>query len=109
MLLKQEGGFWMEDMIIHHAQIGDQRAFQQLVETYNSVAWRTACVLLSNRAAAEDVMQEAWIDAWRGLPHFQHGRPFRPWLIALVVNRCRMAGRRLNLPTVALDEVDMGT
>ncbi|MEO6889206.1 MAG: sigma factor, partial [Ktedonobacteraceae bacterium] len=66
----------MEDDIIQRAQRGDQRAFQQLVEGYSDLAWRTARVLLAERAAAEDAVQEAWLDTWRGLPRFQLARPF---------------------------------
>ncbi len=92
--------------IIHRAQMGDIAAFQQLVETYYTVAWRTARVLQPDIASIEDILQESWIDAWRGLPRFQNHRPFRPWLLALVTNRCRMAARRARLPTITLDDVD---
>jgi len=93
----------MQDDLIRRAQIGDQRAFQQLVENYTAVGWRTACVLLANRALAEDVLQEAWVDAWRGLPRFQPHRPFRPWLLAIIANRCRMAIRRQSISMVSLE------
>jgi len=56
----------MEDTIIQRAQMGDQLAFQQLIEAYNAIAWRTVQVLLPDRMAAEDVMQEVWLDVWRG-------------------------------------------
>ena len=52
----------MDDAIIQHAQMGDQLAFQQLIEAYNAIAWRTVQVLLPDRAAVEDVMQEVWLD-----------------------------------------------
>ncbi len=96
----------MEDDIIQRAQRGDQRAFQQLVEGYSDLAWRTARVLLAERAAAEDAVQEAWLDTWRGLPRFQLARPFRPWFLTLVANRCHMAARRHNVATTPLDDVD---
>lgn len=93
----------MEDRTIERAQLGDQLAFQQLIETYHAFAWRTARVLLSESAAIEDVLQEVWLDVWRGLPRFQRARPFRPWLLTIVANRCRMDFRRRRLSTQALD------
>lgn len=98
----------MEDSIIQRAQMGDQLAFQQLIEIYNALAWRTAQVLLSDQAAVEDAIQEVWLDVWRGLSRFQRGRPFRPWLLTIVANRCHMIARRRrgSLQSLDADEAD---
>ncbi len=96
----------MEEAPIARAQAGDEAALRQAMEFYAPLVWRTALVLLADRAAAEDAVQEAWIDVWKGLPRFQVGRPFRPWLLAIVANRCRMTARRHVLPMVSLDEED---
>ena len=97
----------MEDSTIQRAQMGDQMAFQRLIETYNTVAWRTARVLVPDRATVEDVMQEVWLDVWRGLPRFQRDRQFRPWLLAIVANRCHMAIRRRKVPAMTLDSAEI--
>src|SRR5262249_57429230 len=94
---------------ISRAQLGDTEAFHWLVERNSDVAWRTARVLLQDREQAKDAVQEAWLDAWQGLHRFTPGRPFRPWLLTVVANRCRMFGRRRVLPTVPLaaDEAEL--
>src|SRR6188472_29001 len=86
------------------AQSGDKDAFRSLVETYSSLAERTARVLLSNRSDAEDAAQEAWLDAWKAMPRFQVERPFRPWLLTIVANRCRMKARKHDLMTTPYDD-----
>jgi RNA polymerase sigma factor (sigma-70 family) len=91
-----------EEELIRQAQQGDAHAFRLLVERYAEVVWRTARVLVADRAADEDVLQEAWLDAWRGLTTFQIGRPFAPWLLAVVANRCRMSARRRTIPSISL-------
>jgi RNA polymerase sigma-70 factor, ECF subfamily len=93
----------MEADIIRRAQSGDQRAFQRLVEQHTHVVWHTAAALLRDRALAEDAAQEAWVDVWKALYTFQPDRPFRPWLLAVVANRCRMLLRRRSLTTISLD------
>jgi RNA polymerase sigma-70 factor (ECF subfamily) len=93
----------MEQDLIKQAQAGDQQAFRELVALYGTLTERTARVLLTERAAAEDAVQEAWLDAWRGLKTFQTERPFRPWLLTLVANRCRMSVRRKGLASLSLD------
>jgi RNA polymerase sigma-70 factor (ECF subfamily) len=80
----------MGDDLISRAQRGDTAAFQAIVEHYSEVAWRVVRVLLPGRHEAEDALQEAWLDVWRGLPGYSTSRPFRPWLLAVVANRCRM-------------------
>lgn len=94
----------MEDELIRRAQEGDTAAFRALVERFTPKAWRVARILLRERGQAEDALQEAWIDVWRGLPRYDITRPFTPWLLAVVGNRCRMQRRRPNQPTTPLDE-----
>ncbi len=94
----------MENELIGQAQSGDQQAFRQLVDNYTPLLWRVAYAMLRERMAAEDALQEAWLDVWRSLPHFQHGRPLRPWLLTILANRCRMAMRKRQLPQLWLDE-----
>ena len=77
-----------ESEAIGRAQHGDKEAFRYLVEIYAGLAGRTALVLLHSRDDAEDAVQEAWVDAWRAMPRFQVEKPFRPWLLTIVANRC---------------------
>ncbi len=51
--------------------------------------------------------EEAWLDAWRGLPRFQQDRPFCPWLLTIIANRCRMAIRRRSISTVPLEHISI--
>jgi len=94
----------MEDDLIRRTQGGDQAAFRALVEQYTPVAWRTARALLADRGAAEDALQEAWLDVWRAAFRLDPARPFRPWLLAVVANRCRMQARRHALPLAPIDD-----
>jgi len=95
--------------IIRRAQRGDQQAFQVLLETYHTVALRTANVFVADRTMAEDIVQEAWLDVWKALPRFQRERPFRPWLLTIVANRCRKVLRQKGPLTVSIDisEIEM--
>lgn len=90
--------------IIRRAQLGDQRAFQHLVETYHALVWRIVRVLVGDSCVAADVEQEAWLDVWLGLPGFQLDQPFRPWLLTVVKNRSRKQFRRHTLLTESFDD-----
>jgi RNA polymerase sigma-70 factor, ECF subfamily len=95
-------GMPMEN-IIRCAQHHDDEAFRHLVETYHELVGKTTRAVLNDRSLAEDAEQEAWLDVWRGLGRFQPGAAFRPWLLAIVANRCRMLTRGSALPTTPLD------
>ena len=66
---------------------------------YTPIAHRTA-VLLGAGADADDVVQEAFVKAYRALGSLRDGAPFRPWLLRIVANETknlhRSTGRRLN-------------
>jgi len=93
----------IDKQVILRAQRGDTQAFQHIVEEHYEVSWRTAHILLRNGASTEDVLQEAWIDVWRGLPRLQHFQTLRSWVLTVVANRCRMTLRRSALMTVSLE------
>ena len=50
-------------------------------------AHRAALLVVHDRAAAEDIAQEAFLSALRALERFDRRRPFGPWLHRIVVNR----------------------
>ncbi len=93
----------INDALLRQAQHGDTDAFQRLVAVYTPLVWRTALVFLRDRLSAEDVLQEVWLDVWRGLARFREPEPFRPWLLTIVANRCRKTTRRKRVEVISLD------
>ena len=71
---------------------GDSAAYGELVVQHAAVAKRTA-VFLGAGADADDVVQEAFVKAYRGLGGFRSGSAFRPWLLRIVTNETRNAIR----------------
>jgi len=74
------------------ARDGDLDAFEVLVARYTALAHRTA-VLLGAGADAQDIVQEAFVKAFRGLGQFRADAPFRPWLLRIVANETMNAHR----------------
>ena len=68
------------------ARRGDSEAFCVLVQRYQEVAFRTAYLVVRDAAQAEDVAQDAFVRAYKKLPGFREGEPFRPWLLRIVTN-----------------------
>jgi RNA polymerase sigma-70 factor, ECF subfamily len=73
--------------LVRAAQRGSERAVEELFARHWPDAFRTALLIAHDRAAAEDIAQEAFVSALRALPRFDRRRPLRPWLHRIVVNR----------------------
>ena len=63
---------------------------------------RTAALLGAGRDT-EDVVQEAWVKAYRSLGSFRLDSPFRPWLLRIVANEARNAHRSSSRRTARED------
>lgn len=73
---------------------GDANSFTLLIEPLLDPAYRLAAVMLNDRAAAEDAVQEASVKAWRKLRQLRgDATSLRPWFLSIVANECRMARR----------------
>jgi RNA polymerase sigma-70 factor, ECF subfamily len=75
---------------------GDRRAFDEIVGRHGPFALRVAMRLLSDPAAAEDVVQEAMVRAWSQCGQFDPRRArFTTWLYRIVMNLCIDQRRRM--------------
>jgi RNA polymerase sigma-70 factor (ECF subfamily) len=73
---------------VQRARTGDLDAYESLVVRYTVPAHRAA-VLLGAGADADDVVQEAFVKAYRQLSRYRGESGFRPWLLAIVANETR--------------------
>lgn len=94
---------------IERALGGDSDAFGVLVEQYQEVAFRAAYLIVRDAQTAEDVSQEAFIRAFRGLRGFRPNEPFRPWLLRIVTNLAINEVRSRQRRTGLLDRVSRTT
>jgi RNA polymerase sigma-70 factor (ECF subfamily) len=81
------GGRAGEAALVRAAQRGSEAAVEELFGRHWGPAYHTAFLVCGDRAAAEDIAQEAFLAALRALPGFDVRRPLGPWLHRIVVNR----------------------
>lgn len=91
------------------AQAGDRDAFARVYERYRPALLRRCLWALgSDRDAAEDLVQESFLRAWRHLGSYRLDRPVWPWLLRIAqrlwIDHWRAGGRRPEAPALLLDD-----
>jgi RNA polymerase sigma-70 factor (ECF subfamily) len=85
----------VKEQLVTRALQGDQQAFSDIVDQYSTLMLRTASMIVGDHDIAEDVVQDALIQAWHHLGNLRKAGALRPWLMRIVVNQCISFKRRL--------------
>ncbi|WP_433797346.1 RNA polymerase sigma factor [Actinoplanes sp. CA-252034] len=72
-----------DTLLVVRAQLGDRQALGELVGHWHLPVWRYVRAMLGDRVRADDVSQEAWARALRGLPGLRQPERFAPWLLTI--------------------------
>lgn len=84
---------------------GDPCAPRCLVERYQTDVFTLCFRMTGHRQDAEDVAQETFVRALRGIGGFDASRPIRPWLLGIAANRCRTVLSRRGRRPVTVETV----
>ncbi len=91
---------------IELAQKNDLDAFNQLVLSYQDAAFSFASWMLDDDPCAEDVVQAAFLIAYRNIKHLR-GSSFRAWLLKIIRNLCiDELRRRRSHPSMSLEPMN---
>ncbi len=93
-----------EGALVSLAKKGDLKAFDELVNRYESRIFRLAMNITQNREDAEDATQDAFMKSFQHLSDFQGGSRFYTWLVRIAVNEALMRLRRRRPNVTSLDE-----
>jgi RNA polymerase sigma-70 factor, ECF subfamily len=83
-----------DQRLVAAAVAGSERAGAELFARHWVAAWRVALSVTGSSAAADDIAQDAFERAFRGLAGFNGQSSFRTWLSRIVLNRAIDVGRR---------------
>lgn len=80
--------------LVERISTGDQLAFEAVMRKYNGKLYRIARAILKNDSDAEDVLQDAYLDAYRHIGEFRGRSELATWLTRIVINQALMRVRK---------------
>lgn len=83
---------------------GNHEEFSRVVETYSNKVYRLATKMLNNQLDAEDILQETFIKAYRGIKTFDGRSKISTWLFRIATNEALMILRRKQPNFLSIDE-----
>jgi RNA polymerase sigma factor (sigma-70 family) len=90
-------------LLVIAAQGGDLEAFEKIVGRFQGMAYASAYALLNDAQLAEDVAQEAFIEAYLDLPKLGEPAAFPGWFRRIVFKQSDRVTRGKHIPTMPLE------
>ncbi len=85
-----------DEQLLARYQAGETECFEQLVERYRQELFHFLVRFVGNRAAAEDLFQESFLQVHLSADTFDPTKRFKPWLFTIAANKARDYLRRSN-------------
>ena len=93
-----------DEALVSRAAAGEEAAFEDLVRRHQERVYRLACRLTGDEADAADVLQETFLQVYRGLAGFRGESRFGTWLYRVATNAALMLRRaRSRRPAESLE------
>jgi RNA polymerase sigma-70 factor (ECF subfamily) len=96
-----------DEVLVERVRSKDVTAFEELLGRYEDKLYRLAMRFVRNENDAQEILQDAFLSAWRNLPGFEGRAQFGSWMYRVTVNAALMFLRaRSRHPEVMLDDVE---
>ncbi len=101
----------VDQVLVERVQRGDKNAFNLLVKKYQHKVANLVSRYVKNQSDVADVVQEAFIKAYRALPNFRGESAFYTWLYRIAVNSAKnhlvATGRKPPSSDVEIDDAEI--
>jgi len=94
-----------DEVLVRRCLTGNKRAFDTLVERYKDAAYGLAFHYVGRFSEAEDLAQEAFVQAYVNLARLRDPSRFGGWLKGITANLCKMFLRSQREKTASLEEM----
>ncbi len=91
--------------VISRCLLGDRMAQYELYKLYAKAMYNVSCRIVGNEADAEDVLQDAFVSAFKNLSSYNGTATFGAWLKRIVINKSLNLIKKRQLDMVEVDEL----
>lgn len=95
----------LERSIVSAAGRGDEQAFRKLYEAYRDPIWSLIVALIGDRLQAQDILQNVFFKAFRGLAGFRFQSGLFTWIYRIAHNECLNHLRKRVPSSIPLEDV----
>jgi RNA polymerase sigma-70 factor (ECF subfamily) len=92
--------------LIRGCQVNDRKAQFQVYKLYYKAMFNTAIRIVNDSAQAEDIMQEAFLEAFRKIENYRGESSFGTWLKKIVINKSIDEIRKAK-DVISIDELEV--
>jgi RNA polymerase sigma factor (sigma-70 family) len=93
----------LHDELVEKCKQGDRRSYAALYEKYSKAMFNTSLRIVNNPGDAEDILQDAFVDAFASLESFQYKSTFGAWLKKIVINKSINHLRKKKVDLIDID------
>jgi RNA polymerase sigma-70 factor, ECF subfamily len=94
-------------ILVVRCQAGDRAAFEELVELYQPRLRYFLAKMIGADQAADDLLQEVWLDVYRGMARLADPGAFPAWLYRIARHRAVGELRKRRQPLTSLEGIDL--
>src|SRR5579871_5033691 len=98
----------LRDELVDRCKEGDPQGFALLYQKYARAMYNTSLRIVANPNDAEDVLQEAFADAFRSLEEFHYRSTFGAWLKRIVINKSINQLRKRKMDLIDIEKTNIG-
>jgi RNA polymerase sigma factor (sigma-70 family) len=98
----------LHDELVERCKRGDNRSFAELYNKYSKAMYNTSLRIVNHTGDAEDVLQEAFTDAFRSLEDFHYKSTFGAWLKRIVINKSINLLRKRRMDLIDIEKTNIG-
>ena len=98
----------LHDELVERCKQRDNRSYGELYQKYSKAMYNTSLRIVNNTGDAEDVLQEAFTDAFGSIDSFQYKSTFGAWLKKIVINKSINYLRKKKMDLVDMEKTNVG-